>query len=94
MEGMKTAYDEKLNTHNQYLQTTIALGMVGFIILVLSLLAPLVQAIKKRNQLYVLFLLLFIINILVESMLETQAGVIFFAFFNSLIFTQYSKEKI
>ena len=33
------------------------------------------------------FLLIFAINILFESMLESQAGVIFYAFFNVLFFT-------
>jgi O-antigen ligase len=91
-EGMTTAHDEHLNSHNQFLQTFIGLGIAGFIILMLSLFLPLIAAWKNKNFLYVFFILLFIINILVESMFETQAGVIFYAFMNSFLFSVNFKK--
>jgi len=78
---------KKLNSHNQYLQTFIAIGVFGFLALVLLLVLPAVRAIRKGDYIYFIFLLTFGMNMLFESMLETQAGVIYFAFFNVLLFT-------
>jgi hypothetical protein len=42
------------------------------------------KSIKQKSGIYVLFAILIILNFLVESMLQTQAGVIFYVFFISL----------
>lgn len=84
-EGMTFAIKENLNTHNQFLQTFAALGIIGFLSLCASLLIPFFMEWKKRNYIYVVFILIIIINFLTESMLETQAGMVFYAFFNSLL---------
>jgi O-antigen ligase len=81
--------EKELNPHNQFLQTAIAIGLLGFLILILSLILPMIYSIQKGYYLYVFFIALFIINILTESMLETQSGVIYFAFFNTLLFVAY-----
>ena len=85
-KNLQGLYEHKLNTHNQYLQTYIALGIIGFLTLLAMLILPAIWAICKGNYLYFVFLLIFSVNIIVESMLEIQAGVIFFAFFNSFFF--------
>jgi O-antigen ligase len=79
-------YQRKLNTHNQYLETFIALGVTGFLALLLMLGLPAVQAIRTGLYVYFAFIIIFSFNILVESMLEVQAGVLFYAFFNTLLF--------
>lgn len=84
--GMTGAIAHKLNAHNEFYQIFISLGIVGFFILLASLFFPLYQAIKAKKLIISLFLLLIIFNFLPESMLETQAGVMFYAFFNSLLF--------
>jgi len=84
--NITTAYNEKLNAHNQYLQTFISLGIVGLLILLLSLILPIIAAFKMRHMIYLLFLLLIGFNLLFESMFERQAGVVFYAFFNGLLF--------
>lgn len=81
----------KLNAHNQFLQTFVALGIVGFIALLALFVYPMILAIKKKKYIYVLFLLLVLINFLFESMLERQAGVMFFALFNTLLFVDLKK---
>ena len=83
-KGILEAYKYKLNAHNQFIQICIATGLLGFIILLLSFFYPMLVSFRLKNYLYALFLLTIILNLLVESMLETQAGVIFYAFFNSL----------
>ena len=82
----------KLNCHNQYLQTFIAIGLMGLLTLFLILFIPGVFALRDSNILYFLFLLIFSMNIFVESMFETQAGVVFYAFFNMALLA--SRKKI
>ncbi len=83
--GMTGAWEHKLNTHNEYYQVFLSLGLIGFILLLMSLFFPLYKAFTSLNAIYILFLLIIILNIIPESMFETQAGVMFYAFFNSLL---------
>lgn len=80
---------KELNPHNQFLQTTVAIGVVGFLLLLLSLVLPMAFSVQQKYYLYTSFLVLFLINNLTESMLETQSGVIFYGFFNALFFVAY-----
>lgn len=91
-EEMIFALQEKLNAHNQFLQTFAALGIAGFISLSASVLIPLFREWKKSNYIYVVFMLIILLNLLAESMFETQAGVVFYAFFNSLLLFSYQKN--
>ena len=87
---------KELNPHNQFLQTAIALGCIGFLILILIFVLPLIHSIKRQFYIYAFFIGLFLLNNLTESMLETQSGVIFYGFFNALFFVSYfdnSKNK-
>ncbi len=92
--GYSGALDSKLNAHNQYLQTFIAIGLVGFLVLIAMLLIPFIQAIKQREALYVLLLFLISFNLLFESMFERQAGVVFYSFFNGFFFFYMNNKKI
>ena len=85
-KGMEHARELSLNAHNQYLQTMIALGIIGLIILLLNFILPALESIDHRDYLYFFFLILVAFNFLFESMLETQAGVVFYAFFNTYLF--------
>ena len=89
-KSMVSALNKKLNAHCQYLQTFIALGITGFLFLVLMLVLPGIQAIRRKDNLYLVFLGIFAFNILVESMFEIQAGVVFYAFFNAFLFISMS----
>lgn len=86
-KDIKCAIEKKLNAHNQYIQTFITLGLVGFAILIFSLLLPAFSALRNNQILYFLFIVIVAFNILVESMFETQAGVVFYAFFNAFLFS-------
>ncbi len=83
----------KLNAHNQFLETFIGLGIIGVTILLLIFIIPFIKAIKNKDFILQGFLIIVFINFLVESMLNTQAGVVFFAFFYSfLVFFTNQKE--
>jgi O-antigen ligase len=79
------AKDKKLNAHNAFLQVMIALGSVGLLVLICILSAGFYRSIKERDFILLNFILLLLINFMTESMLETQAGVVFFSFFLSLL---------
>lgn len=87
------AFNSKLNAHNQYLQTFIAIGILGFLVLISMFFFPLIGALKKRNTIYILLLFLVGFNLLFEAMFERQAGVVFYAFFNGLLFFYMFSEK-
>ena len=85
--GMTGALSKHLNAHNQFFQTGIAIGFPGMILLAMIFILPLKSAFRKRKVLFLFMLLLFLLNICVESMLETEAGVIFFSLFYCFLFT-------
>jgi hypothetical protein len=78
--------DKELNPHNEFLQISLAQGLPAAAVFLFSLLYPLGRIVRKRDWLYGLFLVSVFIQFGVESMLEKQSGVIFFAFFNALLF--------
>ncbi|MGZ3899745.1 MAG: O-antigen ligase family protein [Bacteroidia bacterium] len=69
--------------HNQYLTITVALGITGLIIFFISLIWPLVKLKSKLPVLYYPFFILAATSFLLEDTLESQAGVTFYAFFNT-----------
>ncbi|NTW34223.1 MAG: oligosaccharide repeat unit polymerase [Bacteroidetes bacterium] len=90
--NLKDAYEKKLNAHDQFIQTFISIGILGFIIILALFIIPFILAWKKKQWLFMIFLIIVFVNFLVESMLETQAGVVFYAFFNTLLFLEMKKE--
>ncbi|HEX8516807.1 MAG TPA: O-antigen ligase family protein [Bacteroidia bacterium] len=92
-KGMKGAFEHRLNAHNEFYQVFLTVGVFGFIILVACVLVPLVIALRKRFLIYLIFLILIILNFIPESMLETQAGVMFYAFVNSMLFFYVVKDN-
>lgn len=81
----------QLNAHNQYLQMLIAIGLIGSLFFWAYLFYPVFDKRFIINSVYIGFLALILINFLAESMLETQAGVVFYAFFNSLLYFNLDK---
>lgn len=79
--GLTGALDHKLNAHNQYFQTFIGMGIIGFLILLVLTFGYLIKGILKKHFLLFLFSLLIVLNFAVESMLQASAGVLFFVFF-------------
>ena len=73
------------NSHNQYLQVALTLGLFGLIILILGLLIPAVLAMENGAFLYAAFLGLFAIIFCTESLMEQHKGIMFYALFNSLL---------
>jgi O-antigen ligase len=90
--AMNTAYKETRaplkeewykRPHNQYLTFAVALGIFALLMFLLALIYPFIALRKFLPVLYLPFFAVAIISFFVEDTLETQAGVTFFAFFNS-----------
>ena len=84
-EEIKTPLEKKyrLRAHNQYLTFAISFGVFGMIWFLFSMFYPLRFMKNEYYSLFVLFLITASFSMLNEDTLETQAGVTFFAFFNS-----------
>jgi O-antigen ligase len=81
--GMYPQY--RYNSHNQYLELALTLGLIAFTVLFLILFRAFKVAIKSRDWLLILFLLLLTFVCLTESFFERQWGLIFFIFFTTLL---------
>ena len=71
------------NAHNQYLQTAMELGLVGFVLLMICFIPSMVSALQQ-NPVQVAFILLFCLMCLTESILARQKGIVFFTLFQSI----------
>lgn len=90
-DGVVRAVRDNLNAHNQFIQTQTALGLFGSLFLLFGMLWPTWRSIKKGRIIMPLFIGVLLINFLTESMLNTQAGVIYFALLNSVVFFTYEE---
>jgi O-antigen ligase len=84
----KLAVDSQ-NPHNQFLQTWLELGIFGLLLLLTTLFIPAIMAWHEGKYLYLYFIIFFSLCCLTESVLATQKGIIFYAFFNSLLAFHY-----
>ena len=70
--------------HNQFLTIIVALGIPGLMIFLMSLFYPMIVLRKYLHLLYWPFFVLTFVSFFLEDTLETQAGVTFYAVFNTL----------
>lgn len=85
-ELFKASGERFLNLHNQYLETLVANGLVGLVILILLLL-PFRNKYLDKEQILLLtvFCLTLLISLMFESMLERISGIIFFSYFYAIL---------
>lgn len=70
--------------HNQYLTMMLAFGVFGFLFFIFWIFAPIAIKKGKLHPVYFAFLFIFLISMLFEDTLETQAGLSFAVFFSCL----------
>lgn len=81
---------QRLNAHNQFLQTAATLGITGLIIL-LAIFATLIAiALKHHQPILLMFSFIVMLALLTESILEKQSGIVFFAFLGNFLSTYSS----
>jgi O-antigen ligase len=77
---------ENPSPHNQFLHTAVILGLAGVLFLLALFAYPMTVAWRKRQWLYFFFLVIVLTNCMTESILERQAGILFFAAFNTCFY--------
>ena len=83
-----------LNCHDQYVESFLQLGVLGFLFVLLISIGSVLNGILRKDILLFVFGIAFSINILFESMLNTQAGVVFFAAMFCFLYLLSSKKII
>lgn len=78
------AKERRLRAHNQYLSFGVAFGLPGLLFFIIVLIILVRFAFQQKNFIYLAFLIIAIGSFFNEDTLETQAGVTFFAFLNSV----------
>lgn len=88
-------YEMRFNFHNSFLQVFAANGLIAFLIFVLLMVYPFfkLQRHPFRSEIR-LFLGICILSFLTESMLQRQAGVLFFSFFYALFLAMPHQAKV
>lgn len=92
-KGMSGAYSKEFNAHNQFLQTSIATGWIGLVLLLVFFIQNFVFSWRRGNYLLFGFLLVCALNLMVESMFETQAGIVFIILFFCFLCTDSEKNN-
>jgi hypothetical protein len=84
----------RLRAHNQYLSIAVGMGLIGFLWFLVTFFYPMYKLDMQFNYLYMAFFIIAFVSFFTEDTLETQAGVTFFAFFNSFfLFLQSCGKK-
>lgn len=82
------------NAHNQYMESLLAAGIPGLLVLLWFLLAPLRRVLRSRNAFALTLAMgVVLLNLLFESMLERQMGLLFIGFLYAYIVLVLSVEE-
>ncbi|MCB0509192.1 MAG: O-antigen ligase family protein [Chitinophagales bacterium] len=92
VSGFGKGYRQQLNAHNQFLESWLALGLLGFIGLLTIYLFNFYLAFTWRSQLLFYFLCIVFSFSLIESIFQSQGGILFFAFFLALLYRMETKK--
>jgi O-antigen ligase len=84
---------KKPSPHNQFLHTAVILGVTGLIILFLIFILPVLSAIKKKDWFFAFFMVIIFLNCMTESILEREAGILFFIPFFVLLFIIFNARN-
>ncbi|MBR9833381.1 hypothetical protein GYB57_14645 [bacterium] len=85
----KELSETRYNTHNQYFDILLGLGILGLFAFIIILIYPAQQLSQPRFELLLFFKLFIAICLLTENLLNRQHGVVFFVFFTCLFISHY-----
>ena len=77
--------NDRLNTHNQFLQTFVTSGLIGFLSLIIIFVVLMHDAVKNKNELILYFVIDIGVLMLFDSVLVRQHGILFFTFFTTIL---------
>jgi O-antigen ligase len=84
-DDFKQGWENKYNAHNQYLETTLQIGLVGLIVFLLIFVKGFFYSYKIKDFEYALLLLTFMISFFTESMFNRQWGIVSFTLFTCFV---------
>ncbi|MBN9379728.1 MAG: O-antigen ligase family protein [Chitinophagaceae bacterium] len=84
--GLTVSLEQHYDSHNQFISYTITSGILGLIAFVVLLVFAFIHAFRARSFLYITFLILVTGTCLIDTFLEVNKGVFFFAFFNVFLY--------
>lgn len=85
------SYLHRLNAHNQYLSFLLKSGIVGLLVYLVTLIAGFRLALRRKDLLFFLFMVLIAFVSASENILDVDKGIIFYAFFFS--FFVYTSDR-
>lgn len=86
------SYLNELNAHNQYLSFLLKGGVFALAIYLFTLFYCFRLAVRKREPVFIGFLVLITVTGLSENILDVNKGIFFYAFFLSLFVCSYLKQ--
>ena len=87
-------YQNRYNSHNQYLSFALSIGIVGLLYFIYFLGYNFALAIRYDNQVLILLILFYGLTMMFENILEREDGVIYFSFFISFFaFLSYNEHN-
>ncbi len=96
-DNIPQAVKRHYNTHNQFLQILVANGIVGMMLMLMHWIFFLKEQITRKNFTAVMFLIVVLAFMTTESVLERQAGAMFYAFFIAIfannIYVSHDQQK-
>jgi len=78
--------------HNQYITIAVTLGLFGLLSFCVFLCYPFFKNKMYKSFFYLAFFSIFLLSMLTEDTLETQVGITFFIFFNTVLLFKQEKE--
>lgn len=89
----KKGIENEFNAHNQFLETSLEVGISGLILLILQLLYCIYMALKNHSFHYLIISIIFIGYLLIESLFGSQMGIVSFGVFNAVFIAYYNLNK-
>jgi O-antigen ligase len=78
--------------HNQFMFTSLEMGLFGLFFLLAAIAIPIVQSSLFRNPLYISFAIIFLLSCLVENTFESQLGTSIYLVFGSILLKRSENE--
>ncbi len=92
-KGYTYAYQQNLDSHNEYFAQLHRHGITGLILFVMLLVIPFRQALKYKSPLLGVFIILFAVTAFFENVFSAQKGVTFFALICPLLMLMAKQQS-
>jgi O-antigen ligase len=93
LQNSKLDPEWRLRSHNQYLSFWVGFGLLGLLWFLFALIYAPLKTRSFHNLTFTIFFIIFMASMLTEDTIESQAGVTFFVFFNSLFLFLYPDKR-